>query len=66
MIMKRFLLVTSAALLLLSCTTNAHKAASDEEDSSASKIEDPTKVNEDIPFIENLNQKKEGEEEEIY
>jgi hypothetical protein len=66
MIMKRFLLVASAALLLLSCATNAHKAASDEEDSSASKIEDPTKINEDIPFIENLNQKKEGEEEEIY
>jgi hypothetical protein len=64
--MKRFLFVASAALLLLSCATNAHKAASDEEELIAPSIEDPTKVNEDIPFIENLNQKKEGEEEETY
>ena len=65
MIKKRILLAASAALLLLSCATNAHKAASDEED-SVSKIEDPAKLSEDIPFIENLNQKKEVEEEEIY
>ena len=64
--MKRILLVASAALLLLSCGTNAHKAASDEEESATAKIEDPTIVNEDIPFIENLNQKKEAGEEEIY
>ena len=60
--MKRFFMVASAALLLLVCSTNAHKAASDDVDSPPKK-EDPTKAAEDISFIENLNQKKEGEEE---
>lgn len=52
--MKRFLMVASAALLLLVSGTNAHRAASDDED-QVPKIEDPTKVNEDAPFIENLS-----------
>ena len=56
---KRFLLLASAALLL-ACTTSAHRAASDDDD-SLPKIEDPTKISEDAPFIENLMPK--GEEE---
>jgi hypothetical protein len=54
MVMKRFLIVASATLLLLISGTNAHKAASDDED-QVPKIEDPSKINEDVPFIENLN-----------
>jgi len=66
MALKRFLVVASAALLLLISTTNAHKAASDDDD-HVPKVEDPTKITaEDASFIENLNPKKEGEEEVYY